>query len=218
MAPIDYSKWDNIDTDSEPESPPAQPQAKKATRPIAPVPQPSVSAPATSGLVHAVIVRCEVDKPGHHPWAATEIPADHPVFSESVPPVPAAIDIPLVIHRVGTRSNNRADLDNQIATYLNIDLASGLAPAAWQSHVGTVIIARKDKKKLLPHHVEDVWMYCDRIADMFGDGAAPTRMYNRQAFERWWKNYCAEQPYFRRGRGGEMDSDDWRAVRSPFAN
>jgi hypothetical protein len=145
------------------------------------------------------------------------IKADHPIFSNYVPPVPALIEIPLVLHRVGTQSQTRADLDNQIATYLNIDSKSGFAPPAWRSNVGTVLVARKDKKSLLPQHLEGVWMYCDRILDLFGEGeGAPTQLYNRQAFEKWWKGYCEEQKDFRLGTGGENDLSDWRAVRSPY--
>ncbi|KAH8653918.1 hypothetical protein BGZ61DRAFT_468096 [Ilyonectria robusta] len=71
------------------------------------------------------------------PWSATTIPADHPVFSQDIPPVPGLIEVPLVLHRVGTRSANR--------TYLNINSDSGFAPPAWQSHVGTIVVARKDR-------------------------------------------------------------------------
>ncbi len=50
-------------------------------------------------------------------------------------------------------------------------------------------------------------MYCDRILDLFGEGrGAPTRLYNRQAFEKWWKGYCAEQE----------EDVGWQAVRSPY--
>ncbi|KAM5353101.1 hypothetical protein ACJZ2D_017015 [Fusarium nematophilum] len=61
------------------------------------------------------------------------IKADHPVFSNYIPPFPGLIEIPLVLHHVGTQSTNRADLDNQIAAYLTIDSESGFAPPAWQS-------------------------------------------------------------------------------------
>lgn len=164
-----------------------------------------------------MIVRCDVEKLQLPPWSTTTIPVDHAIFSQSVPPIPRLIEVPLVFYRVGTRSANRADLDNQIATYINIDAASGFAPPEWQSFVGTVIVARKDKKPLLPHHLEGVWMYCDYILDIFGEGeGAPTQLYNRRAFEEWWGSYCEEQKQYRHGTGGEEDSDDWRSVKSPY--
>jgi hypothetical protein len=212
----------NIVSLLEPETSPQQAPAPKANPP--PVPDAQQSAASTlaathdaSGSIKAVIVRCDVEKRRFSPWSATTIPADHPIFSQPVPPVPRLVEVPLVLHRVGTQSANRADLDNQIATYINVDADSGFAPLAWQSHVGTVVVARKDKKPLLPHHVEGMWMYCDRILDRFGDGEGPPRrLYNRQAFETWWKHYCEEQRGFRLGSGGENDPDDWRVVRSPY--
>ncbi|KAH8746060.1 hypothetical protein F5883DRAFT_609553 [Diaporthe sp. PMI_573] len=175
MAPINYSKWDNIDTDSEPEVKPLSIPAPQAPAPTAPRSSAAATAPVTSstpGSIQAVI-------------------ADHPVLN-FVPPVPRLTEVPLVFHRVGTQSAN-------------------------PPYVGTVLVARKDKKPLLPQHLEGVWMYCDYIQDLFGEGeGAPTHLYNRQAFEGWWKEYCDEQKEFRPDNGGDNDPDDWRAVRSPY--
>ncbi|KAM0082020.1 hypothetical protein ACKRZS_005788 [Fusarium odoratissimum] len=153
-----------------------------------------------SGPIQAIIVRCDVEKIRYPPWSATTIPADHPVFSRAVPPVPGLIKVPLVLHRVGTRSTNRGDLDNQIATYLNIYPDSRVAPPAWQLHVGTIVVV---------HHLEGVWMYCDHILDVFGGGeGAPRWLYNRQAFEEWWVGYSEEQKEFRPGKDREEDPGD----------
>lgn len=210
-----------MDPDSEPEIPSPSVSTSQATTPATP----QLGAPATAtpvgssspGPIQAVIVRCDVERKRFAPWSATIIQADHPAFSNLVPPVPSLIDVPLVFHRLGTHSATRADLDNQMITYLNIDHESGFAPSEWRSYVGTVVVARKDKKPLLPQHLEGVWMYCDYILDVFGNGeGAPRHLYNRQAFEEWWKAYCDEQKEFRPGNGGDNDPDDWRAVRSPF--
>ncbi|RYO89603.1 hypothetical protein DL762_003136 [Monosporascus cannonballus] len=108
---IDYSKWDNVDTDSEPEvSPPSVP-APRAPTPAAPQSaSPVTAAPATSsapGSIQAVIVRCDVEKIRFVPWSATMIKADHPVFSNPVLPVPGLVEVSMVLHRVGTQSTNR---------------------------------------------------------------------------------------------------------------
>jgi hypothetical protein len=163
------------------------------------------------------MVRCNAERKRFLPWSATMIQADHPIFSNFVPSIPRLIELPLVFHRVGTQSTNRSDLDNQMITYLNVDSESGFAPPEWQSHVGTVLVARKDEKPLLAQHLEGVWMYCDYILDLFGEGkGAPKHLYNRQAFEEWWRKYCEEQKEFRPGKGGDNDPDDWRGVRSPY--
>jgi hypothetical protein len=219
MAPIDYSKWDNIDTDSEPET--SQRPSAAESIPVnasSPLNAPSLTEThGDSGHVEAVIVRCEVEKRRSLPWSAHTVPGDHPMFLQPVAPIPALIEVPLVLHRVGTESVNQVDLDNQIATYLNIDANSGYAPPEWQSHVGTILVARKDRKPFPPQHLEGVWMFCDHILDLFGEGEGPPRwLYSRQAFEEWWAEYCEEQKRLRAGKGGERDPDDWRAVRSPY--
>ncbi|KAH6986715.1 hypothetical protein EDB80DRAFT_874749 [Ilyonectria destructans] len=111
---------------------------------------------SASGSIQAVIVRCDVKRLKFVPWSATTIQADHPVFSQPVPPVPGHIEVPLALYRVGTQSANRADLDNQIAIYLNIDAKSGFTPPEWQLYIGTVVVARKNMKPLLPHYLEGV--------------------------------------------------------------
>ncbi|KAK7415990.1 hypothetical protein QQZ08_012162 [Neonectria magnoliae] len=161
MAPIGYSKWGNIDTDSEPEDAQQQPPVLRGNPPAdASIPQ-STPSPLTGeqdvpGPIHAVIVRCDVEKRTFLPWSAKMISKHHPVFSQAVPNIPRLIGVPLVIYREGTQSMNRVDLDNQVATYLNIDAESGFAAPEWRSHVGTVVVARKDKKPLLLHHLEGV--------------------------------------------------------------
>ncbi|KAG7416584.1 hypothetical protein Forpi1262_v016737 [Fusarium oxysporum f. sp. raphani] len=208
---IDYSKWDNLDTDSERETPP--PAALQSGAPATADPITG----STPGSIQAITVRCDGERVRFAPWSVTSVKADHPIFSNFVPLIPRLIEVPLVFHRVGSQSADRADLDNQVITYLHIDSESGFASPSWQSHIGTVLVARKDQKTLRPQHLEGVWMYCDHILDLFGDGeGAPTHMYRRQAFEEWWKDYCKEQKKLRRGTGGENDPDDWRAVQSPY--
>ncbi|RAH78664.1 hypothetical protein BO86DRAFT_458359 [Aspergillus japonicus CBS 114.51] len=97
------------------------------------------------------------------------------IFDNAVPPVPALLDFPVVVHRVGTRDNGEFGcLDNQAITYLHIDPISEMAPPAWQAgRIGTVMVARKDRKDLSPEHYEAVWMYIDYMLDFFGNGGPP---------------------------------------------
>ena len=170
-----------------------------------------------SNDIQAVTIWCNLERRvKRERWSATTIPADHPVFSKQVMPVPALIEVPLVVYRLGTSSDNVADLDNQAATYLNIDPDSGFAPPAWQQCVGTVIVARKDRKPLLVHHLEVVWDYCDHILDYFGDGnGAPKKLYNRQAFQRYWEKYCGNQKLGSTKEGAE-NLNDLGMVKSPY--
>jgi hypothetical protein len=87
-------------------------------------------------------------------------------------------------------------LDNQKATFLNINATTGFTPDAWQNgRIGTCIVARKDKKPLLLQHFEAVSMHIDLILDQFGDGGYQTasQWYSRPEFEEWYENYNREQ-------------------------
>ncbi|KAI1125610.1 hypothetical protein F5Y10DRAFT_226500 [Nemania abortiva] len=222
---LDYSIWNNISPVLEPEEPSSRPSATIKSEPSSTpatshstTPTPTII-PSASRPVQAVIVRCDAERRRSPLLCATTIPTGHAVFSQSVPPIPLLIDIPLVFYRLRSQSPDRKGLNNQIITSININPTSGLAPSDWISGVGSVIVARKDKKPLLPHHLEGVWMYCDYILSFFGDrSGAPNQLYSPEAFEKWWQGYYEEQRRSRSGTGGEEDADDWRAVRSPYAS
>ncbi|KAL1865345.1 hypothetical protein Daus18300_007235 [Diaporthe australafricana] len=223
---IDYSKWDNLDTDSDNEpvgSQPAKaPKPQAVQQPRTPPTQASTfatdkqpgSAPTTDERIKAVIVRCNGHNSPGGKWSAKYITGAHPIFeqqTECEAPLPAIPGIPLAFRHLPSSQFNTSPsgLDNQIITYLNIELESGFAPIAWQSEVGTVLVARLDKKPLLPQHLEGVWMYCDHILDLFGDGeGVPRKLYNRPAFEKWWASYVEEML--------EIGRDDWKNVPTPY--
>jgi hypothetical protein len=105
--------------------------------------------------------------------------------------VPAMLGIPLVMARVGTKSDYQPDLDCRIATYFNIKYEDGLAPPHWQSHVGSCLVARKDKKPLSSQHLEAVWMYMDRLLNCYGETSPKKaqKLVNRADFEKWFATY-----------------------------
>jgi hypothetical protein len=136
----------------------------------------------------------------------TDIPIDHTIFDNPLLEVPAIMGVPLVIHRLGTKSNNRADLDCRIATFLIVTFRDGLASPELQSHVGSCLVARKDKKPLSSEHLEAVWMYIDRLMDMFGDGPKSAQKdINRDDFESWFEGYRKECAGYGR--------DEWKGRR-----
>ncbi|KAH4372356.1 hypothetical protein HBH99_232610 [Parastagonospora nodorum] len=119
--------------------------------------------------VKGVRIACTKEPGGF--WGV-DIPADYSIFEKTILEVPAILGIPLVIHRVGTQSNNRTDLDCQIATFLNVKYEDGRAPPQWQSHVGTCLVAHKDKKPLASQHLE-----------------AAQKEITKKRFETWFENY-----------------------------
>ncbi|KAK3660316.1 hypothetical protein LTR56_000692 [Elasticomyces elasticus] len=118
------------------------------------------------------------------------------MFGSPALEVPGLLGIPMVIHRVGTISTgDRADLDCQIATYLNIKSSDGLmAPPQWQSHVGSCLVARKDQKPLSLPHVEAVWMFISMVLDHISEDQKEAQtLITRQGFERWLDDYKSGQ-------------------------
>jgi hypothetical protein len=145
----------------------------------------------TGDTVAGVRLPCQMDARKSGSWHNINIESNHPIFDNELLEVPALMGIPLVIHRVGTQSANRADLDNRIATFFNIPYDTGFAPPEWQSHVGTCLIARKDKKPLSSEHMEAVYMYIDRLLDIFGDDGPKKAQsqINKDDFEEWFEHY-----------------------------
>lgn len=144
-----------------------------------------------SDTVTSIRLACTKESGGF--WEV-DVPSDHSIFEKPLLEVPALLGIPLVIHRVGTQSNNRVDLDCPIATWLNIKSADGFAPMEWQSHVGTCLVARKDKKSPSQEHMDAVHMYISSLLDMFGDGPKYAQKgITRTAFEKWFEGYKREQ-------------------------
>ncbi|KAJ5164930.1 uncharacterized protein N7500_006760 [Penicillium coprophilum] len=202
MPPVDHPKRDNMGTGSDlglganstahpqgskPTVPPAAPRTSSSTAPKATASNRTSSSPRDT--VNAMLVRCKGD---YGPlWRTVTIPSNHAIFNNPVPPVPALLDFPIVVHQLGLFNTGVPGcLDNQSITYIHIDPKTGFAPPEWQSRVGSVIVARKDKKDLPLEHYEAIWMYCDRILDYFGNGwGAPEHWYNRQEFERWFAMY-----------------------------
>ncbi|KAG8169862.1 hypothetical protein KVR01_000607 [Diaporthe batatas] len=212
------TKWNYINLDSDPEDDKAAPKPAAAHQTAAKPAQASASASSNiaqpSGEhIKAVIVHCDGDRAPGAKWSATTIPSNHPIFQQVASreaPLPAALEIPLAFRRLPSSKfkTRPSSLDNQIITYMNIELESGFAPPGWQSEVGTVLVARLDKKPFLPQHLEAVWQYCDHILDLFGDGnGPPRRLYNRAAFEKWWARYVG----LMKEHGG-----DWTNVPTPY--
>lgn len=143
---------------------------------------------STPNSVLGIRLPCAKDGYGYQ---EIQIPSDHPVFDEALLPVPARLGVPLVIYRMGTQSPNRADLDCRVATYLNVTYEDGIAPPAWQSHIGTCLVARKDKKRFSEQHMDAIEMYIDRLMDYFGDEGpyAAQRQIRPEVFEKWFESF-----------------------------
>ena len=93
-------------------------------------------------------------------------------YPSCVSPVSRLLGFPLYISRVKPHSKltSRAAMDNQWATYMMINPSSGFAPMQWQSHVGPVIVWRRDGAV----SADDMTLLNDflcNLMDQYADGA-----------------------------------------------
>ncbi|KAL0571133.1 hypothetical protein V5O48_010825 [Marasmius crinis-equi] len=141
------------------------------------------------------------------------VPRDHPVWTASaVSPISQIVGVPLLIHResseMGLEESNDPDRDNQAVTFLMIEPMSGFAPARWQKNIGPITIVRGDHKPLTRVALEMIWMFCDRILDIFGDDTGtPWEMYTREAFVEFCEDYKEDHMQFPL-RKAEMEAQE----------
>lgn len=147
----------------------------------------AIGARHTGKTVAGVRLKCAKEGVGvEH----VEIPSHHPIFEGLIIELPALLEIPLVIHRLGTQSASQTDLDCQLATWLMIKYEDGFAPLQWQSHVGSCWLARKDKKPLSEQQVYAIHDYMSMLLDHYSDSPkGAQKLVTRKAFEGWFEQY-----------------------------
>ncbi|KAJ7481653.1 hypothetical protein FB451DRAFT_133796 [Mycena latifolia] len=160
------------------------------------------------GSVRGMILGCESDIT-NYTFNEVDLDAAHPIHTQGIVcPVSAQVGLPLVIYRHLRADPSSMDrdpgLDNQRATFLMIDPESGFAPPEWQMCVGSVTVMRQDGKPLTRQSIETIWMYHNRLLDLFGDGATPRRMMTREGFINYCRNYKEDQLTNRRTVFREM--------------
>ncbi|THH18659.1 hypothetical protein EW146_g2376 [Bondarzewia mesenterica] len=122
---------------------------------------------------NGITITCDGDRVGS-PFRVVQIPDTHPIYYQSdVCPVSEVVGLPIMIYRHSKEDplymERTAAMDNQIATYLMIDVDSGFAPMSWQQAVGTVTVMRQDHRPLTPQAIETMWMYNSHLLDNFGE-------------------------------------------------
>eukprot|EP00198_Chlamydomonas_reinhardtii_P009201 XP_001698538.1 predicted protein [Chlamydomonas reinhardtii] len=189
--PVDYSKWDNIDTDSDSDdgrAPDREGRPSNATQPgfyrqtpVQPLPSRARPAPLPEtprpGEVVCTYAPCSGDTSCQF-FRTTSLPRDHAAFTQGVPsPVAALVGLPLLVHRLDPRRAltipRSPTYDNQRVTYMMIEPHTGFAPGKWQQGVGSAVLVRADRKPLPRQHVEAFWEFCQHLLDMFGGGDTP---------------------------------------------
>ncbi|GAB5357348.1 hypothetical protein AAMO2058_000366900 [Amorphochlora amoebiformis] len=107
------------------------------------------------------------------------------VSQNTTPLVPAKCGVHLAIRQEKPGAN-----DNQTATWLMVDPASGLAPSSWQSMVGPATVVRVDGR---PYTKDDHTVVHDWISfllDVWGSEKRPTGLLKVYQFQRFaYKKY-----------------------------
>jgi hypothetical protein len=90
-----------------------------------------------------------------------------------------------------------AELDNQAATYLMIDPATGFAPADWQWNIGEVTVFRRDGKPFTNGHFWVLWDLLSCALEDYGDSVPPAkiraRYFSPTGFRRWLKQRYTDE-------------------------
>lgn len=77
-----------------------------------------------------------------------------------------------------------------------IEPDSGFAPPCSQPGIGTVIFAHKDRKALLPEHLEVLWQFIAGLLDCYENEAVdPEVDITHAAFEQFYKPYETAQSW-----------------------
>ena len=135
--------------------------------------------------VMGVKINCHGDQKtfGAKPFEAIEIPRVHPIFDHNEESeIAERIGLPILTRKYppnqawADEKNWKESLGpycNQPATFLHLSCDKksstwGWAPPQWQNRVGSVLVVRKDRKPLLPLHMEAISRYCQfEIAPFF---------------------------------------------------
>ncbi|MCJ1401603.1 hypothetical protein MMC11_004819 [Xylographa trunciseda] len=181
----------------------------------------------TRTKVQGVKITCEGDRKVSHnpmPWIAISVPRDHPVFMQRIPPeISRLVEFPVLVKKYSpdrSWKDHRQSYDNVQATFLHVDADPksqgwGWAPPEWQSHIGSVLVVRQDKKDLTPQQAEALCDFCyDYMQSKFeasleGEMTRDRVMgfMTKQSFAKFFQNYQKEQTSF---------GNQWSSAKSPF--
>ena len=159
-------------------------------------------APYEGEFAEAMVV-CSSRFPPCGKWEEVKLPVEHPIFATCMvgnSPVFELYGVPFAIARLPcNRSLDRAECQNQAATFLKIHPTSGFAPMTWQDYVGPVLIFRpratdSRPKPLSSFDLEIVWEIITNLIDSYGNGPGsvkPKRDLTRKKFEGHVRNYLS---------------------------
>ena len=142
----------------------------QATEPAGLSPPAPSTTRAQDGKVQCVKMACKGDTtypPG--PFSSVTLPADSPIFSSGeLSAISSRVGQPMLLYRIPPSkalASQRINLDNIFATFMMLEAdprrsGFGWAPPKYQSHIGSVIVARQDFAPLTVVDLECMADFC----------------------------------------------------------
>jgi len=124
--------------------------------------------------------------------ALATVPQVDAIFVTKPLALSVLLGVPLLTRRLSAipalELPRNAHFDNEAATALHVDPATGYAPAEWCQGVGTVLVVREDQQPLTKDLLENIVKFSQMLVQLFGGRAEDLRAY---ATPRRFADFCA---------------------------
>lgn len=131
--------------------------------------------------------------------ALATVPQADAVFGTKPLALSVLLGVPLLTRRLSAKPAlelpRNANFDNDAATALHVDPATGYASAEWCQGVGTVLVVREDLQPLTKDLLENIVKFSQMLRHLFGGRASELQAY---ATPRRFADFCAgvdERPH-----------------------
>jgi len=210
--PKNYSPWAAYsDSDSDASltaSTSTPPVAKRSLSPSRPITgvylfcvgdqfQPSLSPPSSpASLASKPLIS--------NSMALATVPQADAIFATKPLALSQLLGVPLLTRRLSAKPAlelpRNAHFENDAATALHVDPATGGTPAEWSQGVGTVLVVREDQQPLTKDLLENIVKFSQTLAKLFGGRVRDLQAY---ATPRRFADFC-ETPLMSMPPGSEL--------------
>jgi hypothetical protein len=124
--------------------------------------------------------------------ALATVPQADAIFGTKPLALSMLLGVPLLTRRLSAKPAlelpRNAQFDNDAATALHIDPATGYAPPEWCRGVGTVLVVREDQQPLTKDLLENIVQFSQMLAQLFAGRPGELQAY---ATPRRFADFCA---------------------------
>ena len=124
--------------------------------------------------------------------ALATVPQADAIFGTNPLALSLLLGVPLLTRRLSAKPSlqlpRNAHFDNDAATALHVDPATGYAPAEWCQGVGTVLVVREDQQPLTKDLLENIVKFSQMLVQLFGGRAGDLQAY---VTPRRFADFCA---------------------------